>query len=178
MEKYSDKLYTLWTNLIHRSGVDCLGTSGVNKKGTFAIKGTSLGCFKHIFTCGQILIPFFFLRKFDDLYKMLLDADMSKISRITDCQKPCTYKEYKFVNTVLKDLSYYDFPEDQVAFCLWALSENTLVEEEVLVYSFHTLVAELGGSLGLFLGVSFMTIWDGLKSLLMWGMKLKKDEKH
>ena len=144
MEKYRDKLYTLWTILIHRSGVGCLGTSGANKKGTFAIKGTNSGCFKHIFTCGQILIPFFFLRKFDDLYKMLLDADMSKITRITDCQKPCTYKEYKFVNTVLKDLSYYDFPEDRVAFCLWALSQNILLEEEVLVYSLHTLVVPNG----------------------------------
>ena len=54
---------------------------------------------------------------------------------------------------------------------------HLLLEEEVLVYSFHTLVAELGGSLGLFLGVSFMTIWDGFKSLLMWGMKLKEVEK-
>ena len=75
---------------------------------------------------------------------MLLDADMSKITRITNCQKPCTYKEYKFVNTVLKDLSYYDFPEDRVAFCLWALSQNILLEEEVLVYSLHTLVVPNG----------------------------------
>ena len=55
-----------------------------------------------------------------------------------------TYKEYKFVNTVLKDLSYYDFPEDRVAFCLWALSQNILLEEEVLVYSLHTLVVPNG----------------------------------
>ena len=98
---------------------------------------------------------------------------MSKIRRVTGCKKPCSYKEYNFVNTELKDLSYYDFPEDQVAFCLWAVSQNTHIEEEVLVYSFESLVAELGGSLGLFLGFSFMTVWDGFKTCVIWMMKLK-----
>ena len=110
------------------------------------------------------------------MYTILLDADMSKITRMTGCKKPCSYKEYNFVNTNLKDLSYYTFPEDQIVFCLWAVSQNTLIEEEVLVYSFESLIAELGGSLGLFLGFSFMTIWDGLKNALIWMMRQKKDD--
>ena len=101
---------------------------------------------------------------------------MSKIRRVTGCKKPCSYKEYNFVNTELKDLSYYDFPEDQVAFCLWAVSQNTHIEEEVLVYSFESLVDELGGSLGLFLGFSFMTVWDGFKTFVIWMMKLKRTQ--
>ena len=115
-------------------------------------------------------------REYEQLYTILLDADMSKITRMTGCKKPCSYKEYNFVNTNLKDLSYYTFPEDQIAFCLWAVSQNTLIEEEVLVYSFESLIAELGGSLGLFLGFSFMTIWDGLKNALIWMMRQKKDD--
>ena len=110
------------------------------------------------------------------MYTILLDADMSKITRMTGCEKPCSYKEYNFVNTNLKDLSYYTFPEDQIVFCLWAVSQNTLIEEEVLVYSFESLIAELGGSLGLFLGFSFMTIWDGLKNAVIWIMRQKKDD--
>ena len=115
-------------------------------------------------------------RDFEQLFSLLLDADMSKITRMTLCKKPCSYKEYNFVNTNLKDLSYYTFPKDQIAFCLWAVSQNTLVEEEVLVYSFESLVAELGGSLGLFLGFSFMTIWDGFKSLVIWRVNLKTSQ--
>ena len=76
----------------------------------------------------------------------------------------------------LKDLSYYDFPKDQVAFCLLAVSQNTQIEEEVRVYSFESLVAELGGSLGLFLGFSFMTIWDGFKSFVIWTINLKTSQ--
>ena len=120
---------------------------------------------------------FFFFRDYEQLYTLLLDADMSKITRMTGCKKPCSYKEYNFVNTNLKDLSYYTFPEDQIAFCLWAVSQNTLIEEEVLVYSFQSLIAELGGSLGLFLGFSFMTIWDGLKNVVIWLMRQKTDDK-
>ena len=37
----------------------------------------------------------------------------------------------------------------------------TSVEKEELLYHSSTMVAEIGGTLSLFLGVSFMTIWDG-----------------
>ena len=102
---------------------------------------------------------------------------MSKITRLTGCKKPCSFKEYNFVNTNLKDLSFYTFPaEEQILFCLWAVSQNTLIVEEILVYSFELLIAELGSSLGLFLEFSFMTIWDGFKNVIIWMMKLKKDD--
>ena len=39
---------------------------------------------------------------------------------------------------------------------------------QVLLYPFTSLMAEFGGSLGLFCGFSFLTIWDGLKELPAW----------
>ena len=38
--------------------------------------------------------------------------------------------------------------------------EHLQVETEELIYPWQSLVAEFGGALGLFLGFSFMTIWD------------------
>ena len=39
-------------------------------------------------------------------------------------------------------------------------SPYLLVETEALVYTVESLVAEFGGTLGLFLGFSFMNFWD------------------
>ena len=39
------------------------------------------------------------------------------------------------------------------------------VETEHLVYPFSSLVAELGGVLGLFLGVSCITLWDTIEKI-------------
>ena len=116
----------------------------------------------------------FFFRQFERLYIDLVDAPLTQIVKITNCKQPCNYKEYKIVNTNLKEFKYIDYPEDQVVFCLWAVSQYTQIEEEVLVYSFESFIAEFGGSLGLFLGVSFMTIWDGMKGVFLWTMALKK----
>ena len=49
---------------------------------------------------------------------------------------------------------------------MWVASSNTRVEAEVFLYPWTSLVAEVGGTAGLFLGLSFMSLWDGLKILL------------
>ena len=176
-----EKLNQNQVNLMLRWDVGCPGTNGAKKREMSARAGNSSGCFLFFQFRDWHPIPVWLstiqcFREFEQLFTILLDADMSKITRKTGCKKPCSYKEYNFVNTNLKDLSYYTFPEDQIVFCLWAVSQNTLIEEEVLVYSFESLIAELGGSLGLFLGFSFMTIWDGLKNALIWMMRQKKDD--
>ena len=44
---------------------------------------------------------------------------------------------------------------------MFGYSSNSLtIKKEALVYPFMSFFAELGGSLGLFLGFSFLTIWD------------------
>ena len=44
-----------------------------------------------------------------------------------------------------------------------AVSKSTEVKKEELIYPLSSLVADFGGSLSLFLGVSFMTLWDQIK---------------
>ena len=49
---------------------------------------------------------------------------------------------------------------DFFAFSLWATSTKTTIRTEQLIYPLASLVAEFGGTLGLFLGLSFITLWD------------------
>ena len=97
------------------------------------------------------------LAQFEQSYKLLTNADADAILHITGCRKPCNYKEYKFVDSRPKIVSI----PGAVAF--WAASQKTQVEEEVLLYPFTSLVAEFGGSLGLFLGFSFLAIWQEIR---------------
>ena len=96
-------------------------------------------------------------QQFEDIYKGLSQANGDKIVQVTGCKKPCQYKEYKFVESSPKVIS------SRSVLGFWAASHTTQVEEEVLLYPFTSLVAEFGGSLGLFLGFSFMTIWQEIR---------------
>jgi hypothetical protein len=49
---------------------------------------------------------------------------------------------------------------------LSATSYDILVEKEELLFPLTSLVAEFGGTLGLFLGFSFMTLWDDAETLV------------
>ena len=48
------------------------------------------------------------------------------------------------------------------------ITPHDLASYQVLLYPFTSLLAEFGGSLGLFLGFSFVTISDGIQSLAKW----------
>ena len=48
---------------------------------------------------------------------------------------------------------------------LWNTSPMTLVETEELLYGLSSFIAEVGGTLGLFLGFSFMAVWDGIEGI-------------
>ena len=43
---------------------------------------------------------------------------------------------------------------------VWNTSPYLLIKQEKLVYTVESLVAEFGGTLGLFLGFSFINLWD------------------
>ena len=56
------------------------------------------------------------------------------------------------------------FKSDHFTFSLWSVSVDTYSEKEQLIYPLTSLVAEFGGTLGLFLGFSFMVVWDAVGS--------------
>merc|ERR1712130_36595 len=101
-------------------------------------------------------------RQFETAYNEIAEAVLPMISNSTGCYPPCSYKEYRYTgeaNEAGKQFGTYGY-------VLWNMSPYVLVETESLLYSIESLVAEFGGTLGLFLGFSFMALWDGLEVMV------------
>ena len=69
-----------------------------------------------------------------------------------------------------------DFPEhsESIGYMFGFSSTRITVKEEVYLYPLISFISEVGGSLGLFLGVSFLGIWDiilNLSKLIVHRMK-------
>ena len=101
-------------------------------------------------------------RKFEYLYAKIYKKGGQTIEdkNHTGCVKPCHYREYRMVDVpqVSMNMASKYFVS---YFGLLFVSTETILEEEILVYPWTSLVAEFGGTLGLFLGFSFMMLWDG-----------------
>ena len=122
---------------------------------------------KHLFIVSE------FCRDFEELYFNILAMETSKIVALSECNIPCSYKQYKLGNVDKRNVELKTLPKDYMAVAFMPATERTQIEEEVLLYPFTSLLAEFGGALGLFLGFSFMTIWDGVKGLASWIKWLK-----
>ena len=97
-------------------------------------------------------------RLYEKIYNKLELEDLDGIYERTGCLKPCHYLKYNIVGDRLPT----SYKSQNFLFSLNSVSNVTFVETELLVYPWTSLVAEFGGSLGLFLGVSFMSLWDGV----------------
>ena len=87
----------------------------------------------------------------DDLSFMFPD----ELENVTRCRRPCQYYVYNLAEPIQEG----DSPNStQVSFSL--ASKDIISKKEVYLYSFSSLVAEFGGSLGLFVGFSFLMLWD------------------
>ena len=85
--------------------------------------------------------------------------------KLYGCLKPCKYKRYNLVHQL--EVGFTD-PDPKVSkFILRAVTNSTLVEKEQLVYPLSTLVAEFGGTLGLFVGFSFLTAWEEILKIIV-----------
>ena len=107
-------------------------------------------------------------RTYDYLYTNYGNYEPKDITKRTGCRclkfimmpsarKPCRYRSYSIVGPGRKTNFNASFP----VFSIYSVSNDTRVEAEELIYPLSSLVAEFGGTLGLFLGFSFITLWDG-----------------
>ena len=93
---------------------------------------------------------------------MLSDTNnLREIRNITGCIKPCNYKEYKIINSFTTTMK---LDEHNCWVTFTSVAPDTRVQTEVILYPVTSYVAEFGGTLGLFLGFSFMSLWDGVEA--------------
>ena len=99
--------------------------------------------------------------------------NISKLERkdvvnMTGCKVPCTYREYTVLNDLMKGLT------EGFGVAVVFPSTEIRLEEEDYVYPILSFVAELGGALGMFLGFSFLMVWDFLYLVILTSIKYAK----
>ena len=105
-------------------------------------------------------------------YIELYGANHDEMEELTGCQLPCHYHHYSIVGTP----SEYEMPNG-VYITLTYASTDVTESEEVWLYPFDSLVSEFGGALGLFLGFSFLGIFDIVKFCIK-SVTDKVNQKH
>ena len=74
-------------------------------------------------------MPFF--RNFGQLFRGITVKELAKIIRQTKCKIPCNYKEYKLAYNPPRKVTD---ETNETYFGLMTITENTDIEEEVLLY--------------------------------------------
>ena len=95
------------------------------------------------------------LLQFEAKYEEIDTWERGSIVQYTACLPPCSYTEYKLAaepNEFKPGHSLH----------LQLESSKVLKRTEEIIYSMESFVSEFGGALGLFLGFSFMMVWDAL----------------
>ena len=92
-------------------------------------------------------------------YSLLAMLELRDVIAKTECPLPCNYRAIKPIG---KPQSFRErgFFEEYASYGLTLVSTDIEVFTEENIYSFAELVSEMGGSLGLFVGFSFIMFWD------------------
>ena len=87
---------------------------------------------------------------------------MERIHQETGCQPPCKYTEFSVPTNPIGSSG-----DSNLTFLEVKFSQSSIIQKkELLVYPLTSFVAEFGGTLGLFLGFSFLALWDLLEKLI------------
>lgn len=102
------------------------------------------------------------IKTIEGIYKKFIFNKNEEFQRMTGCLPPCSYMKYSVVFT--------QKVSENLGFILkYAVKDLTVVKEvgschlttfQELLYPFPSFLAEVGGALGLFLGFSFVMLWD------------------
>ena len=99
------------------------------------------------------------IKRFEELSIRTVMDNLVLIVNQTKCLTPCQYKEYKFAAE--PDNYFPNFKAIELTFP----DDEVTIETEVELYNFISLVSDIGGALGLFLGFSLVMVWDGAEGI-------------
>ena len=115
------------------------------------------------------------MMKHQRMMRKIFTMELKMVRKTTSCNPPCHYNEYQVtgdpVTLSTKILSKSEDEPDHQALLLSFSSTDVETRTESLIYKPLNFVAELGGALGLFLGVSFMTVWDIIMIIIVFFKK-------
>ena len=93
---------------------------------------------------------------------------MDNIIKFTGCLPPCRYTEFSLPYTPVGTSG------NDTLFSLKFSHSSLIRKKEVLVYPLSSLVAEFGGTFGLFVGFSFIMFWDSAEFLIKYVTNILK----
>ena len=99
-----------------------------------------------------------FKRSYEKEFLYLSQVEERVVLKKSGCLPPCQYSEFTLVENVPGFANVYGYG-------LAYATTEVRIEEEDWVYPGLSFIGEFGGSLGLFLGFSLMTIWDTITAL-------------
>ena len=78
-------------------------------------------------------------------------------NRFAKCIKPCRMSSYDQSMIEAKEMTYINIDKDEASFQI--VNSNVIfLEKEVLLYDFSDAIGTIGGSLGVFVGISFFAV--------------------
>ena len=112
------------------------------------------------------------LTQHDLFYTGISNNELQTITDETGCQAPCTYREIRQVGTPTDTTGIKGFIK-KFTFGPTLVSTTLRTETEKLIVPFETLISNIGGTLGLFLGFSFILIWDWIEFVCNFGLAIR-----
>ena len=96
----------------------------------------------------------------------MIVMDLSELTERTGCLPPCHYTSYTLPQTPTVHNYTRQHHQHTTAVSFIPGRKKITKKTEVRMYPLESLVAEFGGGLGLFLGFSFMNVWELLERII------------
>ena len=98
---------------------------------------------------------------FEKIYHSMNDENPRNLGSKFGCKIPCKYREY-----ILDEKTEYRFNDNKGEQTVWITlsTPEVVIKQEKQIYEATSLVGDIGGSLGLFLGFSLLMVWDWLQN--------------
>ena len=141
----------------------CIQEYGARTVGCHPSWDNYFGDFPNCTTLNQI-------KEHEELYELYYNADKYVIEGKTNCFAPCDFFEYSLVGEK-QTFAHTDSTAFKISLSL--VSTSHVVVAESLLYPFDSFVGEFGGALGLFIGASFLSVWDIIEYLASSMTKIK-----